>query len=72
VLCDSPFDVFTNSTLFILGEQPPTDVLGNLSVFSGFLIGISNKDFWSLLYSSLGYALTSSVIHFLKEIDECV
>ena len=28
VLCDSPFDVFTNSTLFILGEQSPRDVLG--------------------------------------------
>lgn len=27
VLCDSPFDVFTNSTLFILGEQSPRDVL---------------------------------------------
>lgn len=27
VLCDSPFDIFTNSTLFILGEQSPRDVL---------------------------------------------
>ena len=27
VLCDSPFDVFTNSTLFMLGEQSPRDVL---------------------------------------------
>lgn len=27
VLCDSPFDVFTNSTLFTLGEQSPRDVL---------------------------------------------
>ena len=27
VLCDSLFDVFTNSTLFILGEQSPRDIL---------------------------------------------
>jgi hypothetical protein len=45
VLCDSPFDVFTNSTLFILGNSRREMSFGNRSVLSGFLIDISSKDF---------------------------
>ena len=55
VLCDSPFDVSTNPTLFIFGEQLSRNVLWKS--FSFVWIAdrhIQNGFFWSLLYSSSG------------------
>ena len=34
VLCDSPFDVFANSTIFILGEESPRDILWKPFLFA--------------------------------------